>query len=84
MLERPDLLKTLVDAHGAKDATARQTARAELDAMQVRTSQYNPTAEIPEKNPFYRIAKRLFFNDFGTYTGYDHSKTAAPGVLKSG
>ena len=81
VLERPDLLKTLVEAHGAKDVTARQTALQELAAMTVRTSQYNPTAEIPEKNPFYRLAKRLFFNDFGVYAGHDHSKTAAPGVL---
>src|SRR5436190_549405 len=52
VLERPDLLKKLVEAHGAKDVTARQSALAELDAMTVRTSQYNPTAEIPEKNVF--------------------------------
>jgi MoaA/NifB/PqqE/SkfB family radical SAM enzyme len=81
VLERPDLLKALVQAHGAKDATARQTALAELAAMTVRTSQYNPTQEIPERNPFYRLAKRFFFNDFGAYAGYDHSRTAAPGVL---
>jgi hypothetical protein len=84
VLERPDLLKTLVEAHGAKDVTARQTALAELGAMRVRTSQYNPAAEIPEKNPFYRLAKRLFFNDFGAYAGHDHSRTAAPGVLAAG
>lgn len=83
VLERPDLLKKLVEAHGAKDATARQTALAELGAMTVRTSQYNPTAEIPEKNPFYRLAKRLFFNDFGAYAGHDakHIKESAPAVL---
>ena len=52
VLERPDLLKKLVEAHGAKDATARQTALEELDAMTVRTSQYNPVAEVPEKNVF--------------------------------
>jgi MoaA/NifB/PqqE/SkfB family radical SAM enzyme len=83
VLERPDLLKKLVEAHGAKDATARQTALAELAAMTVRTSQFNPAAEIPEKNPFYRLAKRLFFNDFGVYDGRDHTRTAAPGVLAS-
>ena len=76
------MLKTLVEAHGAKDATARQTALAELGAMQVRTSQYNPAAEVPERNPFYRLAKRLFFNDFGVYAGHDHSRTAAPGVIR--
>jgi MoaA/NifB/PqqE/SkfB family radical SAM enzyme len=83
VLERPDLLKKLVEAHGAKDATARQTALAELDAMTPRTSQYNPAAEIPEKNWLYRLAKRLFFNDFGVYAGLDakHAKESAPAVL---
>ena len=83
VLERPDLLKKLVEAHGAKDATARQTALAELGAMTVRTSQYNPRAEVPEKNVFYRLAKRLFFNDFGAYTGHDakHAQASAPAVL---
>lgn len=81
VLERPDLLKRLVEAHEAPDATARQTALAELAALTPRTSQYNPAAEIPEKNVFYRLAKRLFFNDFGVYAGHDHSKTSAPAVL---
>lgn len=84
VLERPDLLKTLVEAHGAKDATARKTAIQELAAMTVRTSQYNPTREIPERNPFYRLAKRLFFNDFGVYDGADHGKGSAPAVLAKG
>jgi MoaA/NifB/PqqE/SkfB family radical SAM enzyme len=83
VLERPDLLKKLVEAHGAKDATARQTALAELAALTPRTSQYNPEAEIPEKNWLYRLAKRLFFNDFGVYAGLDaeHAKESAPAVL---
>ena len=81
VLERPDLLGKLVEAHQARDVTARKTALAELRAQTVRTSQYNPTAAVPEKNPFYRLAKRLFFNDFGVYAGHDHSRTAAPGVL---
>lgn len=83
VLERPDLLKKLVKAHGVKDATARQTALAELSAMVPRTSQYNPEAEIPEKNVLYRLAKRLFFNDFGVYAGLDaeHAKHSAPAVL---
>ena len=83
VLERPDLLKKLVEAHGAKDATARQTALAELGAMTVRTSQYAPEREIPEKNVFYRLAKRLFFNDFGAYAGHDaqHAQASAPALL---
>lgn len=83
VLERPDLLKKLVEAHGAKDATARQTALAELEAMTPRTSQYNPANEVPEKNVLYRLAKRLFFNDFGVYAGHDarHAQSSAPAVL---
>lgn len=82
VLERPDLLKQLVEDHQAKDSTARGTALQELEVMKVRTSQYNPGNAIPEKNFFYRMAKRFWFNDFGVYNGHDHSHTAAPGLLK--
>jgi MoaA/NifB/PqqE/SkfB family radical SAM enzyme len=81
VLERPDLLRELVERHQAKDATARGTALAELSAMRVRTSQYHPGAEIPEKNWLYRLAKRFWFNDFGVYNGHDH-QSSAPAVLK--
>src|SRR6516162_4171442 len=81
VLERPDLLKSLAAKHGARDSTVRQTAVAELDAMEVRTSQYNPAAQVPEKNWLYRLAKRFWFNDFGAYRGMDHSKESAPAVL---
>jgi MoaA/NifB/PqqE/SkfB family radical SAM enzyme len=82
VLERPDLLKELVERHGAKDATARGTALAELSAMRVRTSQYNPVAEVPERNWLYRLAKRFWFNDFGVYRGHDHGMASAPAVLR--
>lgn len=78
VLERPDLLKKVVDKHTAKDSTARKTAMAELEAMKPRTSQYHPGHEIPEKNLYYRLAKRYLFNDFGVYKGHDHTQTAAP------
>jgi MoaA/NifB/PqqE/SkfB family radical SAM enzyme len=81
VLERPDLLKALVERHGAKDSTARGTALAELAAMRVRTSQYNPSAEVPERNWLYRLAKRFWFNDFGVYRGQDHGRASAPAVL---
>jgi hypothetical protein len=84
VLERPDLLKSLVEKHAAPDTTARKTALQELAAMDVRTSQYNPGNEIPEKNWLYRIAKRFWFNDFGVYQGQDHSKSSAPAILKQG
>jgi MoaA/NifB/PqqE/SkfB family radical SAM enzyme len=82
VLERPDLLKKLVEKHGARDATVRGTALTELAKMEVRTSQYNPGNEIPEKNWLYRIAKRYWFNDFGVYRGHDHSTTAAPALVR--
>jgi MoaA/NifB/PqqE/SkfB family radical SAM enzyme len=82
VLERPDLLRDLVQKHGARDSTARGTALAELEAMQVRTSQYSPGREVPEKNWLYRLAKRYWFNDFGVYRGHDHTATAAPSLLR--
>ena len=81
VLERPDLLHDLVEKHAAKDSTVRQTAHAELKAMDIRTSQYHPGQEIPEKNFLYRLAKRFWFNDFGAYKGMDHGRTSAPGLL---
>jgi len=82
VLERPDLLKQLVEKHGADDVTARGTALAELDAMQVRTSQYNPGNEVPETSWVYRFVKKHWFSDFGVYDGHDHSQTAAPGLVQ--
>jgi MoaA/NifB/PqqE/SkfB family radical SAM enzyme len=84
VLERPDLLKQLVEKHGAQDGTVRRTALAELEVMQTRTSQYNPGAEIPEKNWIYRFAKHHWFNDFGVYRGRDHSRTSAPALVQLG
>jgi MoaA/NifB/PqqE/SkfB family radical SAM enzyme len=81
VLERPDLLKVLVEKHAAKDSTARGTALQELAVMRTRTSQYAPGQEVPERNVLYRLAKRFWFNDFGVYDGHDHSKSAAPGML---
>jgi MoaA/NifB/PqqE/SkfB family radical SAM enzyme len=82
VLERPDLLRQLVEKHGARDATARGTALAELEAMAVRPSQYNPGNEVPEKNPLYRLAKRFWFSDFGLYQGHDHGRASAPALLR--
>jgi MoaA/NifB/PqqE/SkfB family radical SAM enzyme len=71
VLERPDLLKELAERHGARDTTVRGTSLAELEAMQSRTSQYNPGHEIPEKSWAYRFAKKHWFNDFGVYSRLD-------------
>jgi len=82
VLERPDLLKALVEKHDAEDSTARGTALQELAAMQVRTSQYNPGNAVPEKSWLYRMGKWWWFNDFGVYRGRDHGRDSAPAVLK--
>jgi len=81
VLERPDLLKGLVEKHQARDSTARGTALAELGRLTVRTSQYNPGHEVPEKSLLYRLAKRFWFNDFGVYRGQDHTRASAPALL---
>lgn len=78
VLERPDLLQDLVEKHGAKDSTARGAALAELKAMHGRPSQYNRGEEIPEKNFFYRFAKKHFFNDFGAYTALEKATPTQP------
>ena len=67
VLERPDLLEQLAQRHGARDTTARHEALKELQSMELRPSQYNPGAEVPEKSWAYRLAKYFFFNDYGTY-----------------
>ncbi|MBD3674904.1 MAG: radical SAM protein [Planctomycetaceae bacterium] len=82
VLERPDVLKALVDKHSAKDSTVRKTAMAELEAMKIRTSQFNPAEKIPEKSWAYRFAKRHWFSDFGVYDGKDHSQKAAPDLVQ--
>jgi MoaA/NifB/PqqE/SkfB family radical SAM enzyme len=68
LLERPDLLRELAERHGARDSTARGTVMEELSTMEARPSQYHPDMEIPEKSWAYRIAKRLWFNDYGAYS----------------
>jgi MoaA/NifB/PqqE/SkfB family radical SAM enzyme len=83
VLERPDLLNKLVEKHEAKDSTARQTAHQELQSMVPRTSQYHPGSEVPERNWYYRMAKKLLFNDFGVYSGQDHTTSAAPYIVQS-
>ncbi|MCI0378861.1 MAG: radical SAM protein [Gemmataceae bacterium] len=81
VLERPDLLKELVEKHGAKDATVRGKAIEELEAMTGRSSQYNPDNEIPEQNWLYRLAKRFWFNDFGAYGAFENGIKTQPQAI---
>jgi MoaA/NifB/PqqE/SkfB family radical SAM enzyme len=71
VLERPDLVKSLVEKHNAPDTTIRQTALAEVSAMTSRTSQWREEEEIPEGHWMYSLAKRFFYNDFGVYKNLD-------------
>ena len=68
VLERPDLLKQVVERNGAQDTTLRQRAMPELEQMESRPSQYNPGNELPEENWAYRFAKKHWFFGFGAYT----------------
>jgi len=68
VLERPDLLRAIVERHGARDTTARGTALAELDAMCPRSSQHLPGRELPEEKWLYRLAKRYWLFGFGAYS----------------
>jgi MoaA/NifB/PqqE/SkfB family radical SAM enzyme len=78
VLERPDLVKALVEKHGAADTTLRGTAMAELESMTPRVSQYLPGREVPEKHWMYKIAKRYWFNDFGAYRNLKPTPAVSP------
>ncbi len=67
LLERPDIVRDVAQRHGAHDSTQRQTAFAELDALEPRTSQHLPGQEIPEEHWAYRFAKKHWFFGFGAY-----------------
>jgi MoaA/NifB/PqqE/SkfB family radical SAM enzyme len=68
VLERPDLLKEVVERHGCRDTTLRHTAMVELRMLKSRPSQHTPGREIPEENWVYRFAKKHWFFGFGAYT----------------
>ena len=68
VLERPDLLKNIVERNGAKDTTARGEAMEELEAMGPLNSQHDPDNEIPEEHWLYRFAKKNWYFGFGAYT----------------
>jgi MoaA/NifB/PqqE/SkfB family radical SAM enzyme len=68
VLERPDLLKEVVERHRCRDTTLRKTAAVELKWMTSRQSQHLPGQEVPEENFVYRFAKKHWFFGFGAYT----------------
>jgi MoaA/NifB/PqqE/SkfB family radical SAM enzyme len=68
VLERPDLLREVVERHSCRDTTLRNTAMVELRGMTSRPSQHTPGQEVPEENWVYRFAKKHWFFGFGAYT----------------
>lgn len=70
VLERPDLVRELVERHGARDTTHRQIGAGlgELALMRSRSSQHQPGSEVPEEHWMYRFAKKHWFFGFGAYT----------------
>ena len=80
VLERPDLVKALVEKHGAKDTTARGTAMRELDEMTASQSQWLPGEEIPERHWMYRLAKRFWFNDFRAYEHLEKAQSSLTNI----
>jgi MoaA/NifB/PqqE/SkfB family radical SAM enzyme len=70
VLERPDLVQSLVMKHSARDTTHRADGAGltELDAMRRRSSQHNPGYEVPEEHWAYRFAKKHWFFGFGAYS----------------
>lgn len=80
VLERPDLVKQLVNRHGARDTTVRGTAMAELESMVPRSSQWLPGEEVPEEHWLYWVAKKFWFGDFGAYQKLEGHPPASPSV----
>jgi MoaA/NifB/PqqE/SkfB family radical SAM enzyme len=70
VLERPDLVQSLVVKHNARDTTHRADGAGltELDAMRSRHSQHSPGHEVPEEHWAYRFAKKHWFFGFGAYS----------------
>lgn len=82
VLERADLLKSLILKHKARDTTARQTVLKELEQMEPKFSQWLPGYEIPEKHWMYYLMKKFLYNDFGAYKGISHNVEAKRAALK--
>ena len=79
VLEKPDLLKQIVERNGAKDTTIRETATMELSGLRSRPSQYNPGNEIPEERRHIvfavhgkRIMNELISSPVNLKEGYFH------------
>ena len=67
LLENPQKLVQFLEQHQAVDTTSRGTALEELKMMTPRAGHHMVGEEIPEKNVFYKLAKKKYFFGFGAY-----------------
>jgi MoaA/NifB/PqqE/SkfB family radical SAM enzyme len=67
IMEEPERLRAFMEAQEARDSSGRGTAYQELAAMKAHTSHHVPNAEIPERCPGFRFAKKHWFFGFGAY-----------------
>ncbi|MDD3161980.1 MAG: radical SAM/SPASM domain-containing protein [Bacteroidales bacterium] len=67
LLENPEKLVQFLEEQQAMDTTTRGTALAELKKMTPRAGHNQEGEEIPEKNVFYKLAKKKYFFGFGAY-----------------
>jgi MoaA/NifB/PqqE/SkfB family radical SAM enzyme len=67
LLDRPGELRAFVERQGATDSSGRGTGLAELAAMTPHADHHQPGREIPERDFFYRFAKKHWFFGFGAY-----------------
>lgn len=67
LLDCPEALHDFMQQQSARDSSGRNTALAELAAMQCRPGHHLPGREIPERHWAYRLAKKYWFFGFGAY-----------------
>jgi hypothetical protein len=67
LVENPELLGETMRSSGAIDSSGRDTAFAELAAIDACSSHHLPGHEIPESYWPYRLAKKSWFFGFGAY-----------------
>jgi MoaA/NifB/PqqE/SkfB family radical SAM enzyme len=67
LLDDPTALRDLAVKAGAADSSGRDTVFDELAVMRPRPGHDMPGDEIPDRNWFYRFAKKNWFFGFGAY-----------------
>ncbi len=67
IMDHPNKLSAFMREQQARDTSGRDTGFDELAAIQSCPSHDQPGSEIPEKQLFYRFAKKNWFFGFGAY-----------------